>query len=128
MAGRPTKFDQHTADRIVAALKAGNTLRASARYVGVTEDTLLNWRKRYSAFSALIDQSEASAEVMYAAVLAKAAQEGDWRAAMAWLERRRSDDWRERKTQEVTGPGGGAIEFTLKLGDAEPRDLDLPTP
>jgi len=115
---RPTKYSQYTADRILSALKAGNTLRAAARYVGITEDTLGNWRKRYSGFSAQVDQAEAEVEVRCVAQIAKSINEGNTADAWKWLERRRHDDWRERKTQEVTGPGGGAIEFTLKLGDA----------
>jgi hypothetical protein len=32
----------------------------------------------------------------------------------------RPDKYRERKTTEVTGEGGGPIGFTLHLGDADP--------
>jgi len=110
VTGRPTKYSPETAERILSALKAGNTLRASAKYVGISEDTLLAWRHRFSAFSAQIDRAEGEAEVLYVAVIAEAARDGDWRAAITWLERRRHDDWRERKTQELTGPGGGPIQ------------------
>jgi transposase-like protein len=128
MAGRPTKYSTETADKILQALRAGNTLRASARYVGVTEDTLINWRKRYSDFSAQVDQAEAEVEVRCVAQIAKSINEGNTADAWKWLERRRHDDWRERKTVDaaVTGPGGGPIVFSLSLGDAEPRDLDIP--
>jgi hypothetical protein len=114
---RPSKFNSQTAERIIAALKAGNTLRASALYAGVTEDTLGNWRKRYSDFSAQIDQAEAQAEVGHVATLAAAARAGEWRASLAWLERRRHDDWRERKTTELTG--SVEINSPSKLSDAE---------
>ena len=102
---RPSKYSQQTADRILQALKAGNTLRASAAYVGVTEDTLINWRKRYSDFSEQVDIAEAGAEVMYAAVLAKAAQAGDWR---------------ERK--EVQQSGEVKINVVYADADADPAE------
>ncbi len=55
---------------------------------------------------------------MYAATLAKAAREGEWRAALAWLERRRHDDWRERKELQHTGKDGE------RLGALSDDDID----
>lgn len=106
---RPSKFSQDTADRILSALRAGNTRTASALYVGVDYSTLKRWSDRNAEFRAALDRAEAEAEVRYVAVLAKAANEGDTGAAKWWLERRRSEDWRERKELQHTGKDGESL-------------------
>ena len=113
---RPSKYTPETAEKIVAALRAGNTLKDSALYVGIDEKTLANWRRRYSDFSDRLARAEAEATVKHVAAIARAAQDGDWRAAAWWLERRHSAEWRERKEQQITGKDGESLSG---LTDAE---------
>ncbi len=45
----------------------------------------------------------------HALTIKRASDQGDWRAALAWLERRRSADWSPKQLHEVGGAGGGPI-------------------
>ena len=44
--GRPTKFSDEVADRIVEAVAGGASLTAAARAVGIAPRTLIYWRAR----------------------------------------------------------------------------------
>src|SRR5262249_28285562 len=59
--GRPTKFSDDRVQRLLAAIRAGNTLRAAAMSAGITEDTVANWRRSSSAFSDAVTRAEAEA-------------------------------------------------------------------
>ena len=48
---------------MLAAIRAGNTLRAAAMYAGISEDTVANWRRSSSAFSDSVTRAEAESEV-----------------------------------------------------------------
>jgi len=93
MAGRISKYTPERVERIINALRAGNTRGAACHYGGIDHDTLLNWTKRYSEFSEAVSRAEGDAEVAHVANIAKASREGDWRASAWWLERRRHEDW-----------------------------------
>ena len=114
---RPTKFSKERAQRIVDALKTGNTRRASAAYGGISEDTLARWIESNAGFAEQVELAEAECEVAMAAIIRKAALgqtvkktkttktaeatitvveevfEYDWRAAETWLKRRKRADW-----------------------------------
>ena len=86
-------YTPETVKRIVDALGAGNTRRASAAYGGISEDTLARWIKRYADFADAVKSAEASAEVSHVARIAQASQAGAWQASAWWLERRRHAEW-----------------------------------
>jgi transposase-like protein len=90
---RPTKYSEEKAEKIAARLLHGCTRKAAARSVGIDYDTFLNWRRRYSSFSVLVDTAEAKCAMAMSAIVTKAAQEGDWRASESWLKRRRPEEW-----------------------------------
>lgn len=98
---RPSKFTPDRVERILTALRAGNTRMAAAAYAGVHRDTLADWMARHSAFSADVQKAEADAEVRHVANIAKAAQDGNWTASAWWLERRRHQDWGKVDRVEV---------------------------
>jgi hypothetical protein len=95
---RPTKFTEAVAKRILKAIRDGCTYRDASVANRISEDTLLNWRKRNSVFSAQMDEAEAGAITDALATIRLAAKgtakrPSDWRAA-AWLvERRRSKEY-----------------------------------
>jgi transposase len=93
MAGRPTKRTPETEKRLLDALRAGNTRRASCAYAGISDETFANWCKRFLEFLEAVEKAEADAEVRHVANIAKAAGEGVWTASAWWLERRRPKDW-----------------------------------
>ena len=90
---RPSKYTAERVKRITDALTAGNTRKASAQYAGIGENTLGDWLRRYRDFRDAVLRAEAAAEVAHVACIAQAGRKGDWRASLAWLERRRAAEW-----------------------------------
>jgi len=83
-------------ERVLTALRAGNTRTASAAYAGIHKDTFYAWMQADSVFSDAVSKAEADAEVRHVANIAKAAGEGSWQASAWWLERRRYEEWKRR--------------------------------
>jgi hypothetical protein len=89
---RPTKRTPQLEAAILAALRAGATRTAAAESNGVPRETLSRWMARFVTFRHAVLQAEAQAEIR-ATITLRQAGETDWKAALAWLERRRHDDW-----------------------------------
>lgn len=98
---RPSKYTPDRVARIVEALEGGNTRRAAATAAGIDQGTLENWMTRFSGFSSAVRVAEAEAELAHVATIKRAADDGDWRAALAWLERRRHEDWGRQDRLEI---------------------------
>lgn len=133
--GRRVKRTVEIDKKIETALATGNTRRAACAFAGISEDTFGRWIEKYADFADLVARSEARCEVQMTAIIYKASQERevtvtktvrrgndvitetvvkkefDWKAALAWLERRKSEDWAARSKHEHTGPDGGAIQL-----------------
>jgi hypothetical protein len=58
-------------------------------------------------------RARAQARVAYAAVIRRAVNEGDWKAAAWFLERSEPEEWTKRQRLEHSGPGGAAIRETV---------------
>lgn len=143
---RPSKIDQITADDrklFFAALQVGTPMRHACRMIGITDDTLLSWRKlaaendeRYIDFIAEVERHEGRyvyetmriidvdgkglppGSVTIAGGEKVTRERGDWKA-LAWkLEKLHPKDFAQVTKQEVTGKDGGAI---VVQGDPTPE-------
>ncbi len=92
MAARGTKYTPDRIERILTALRAGNTRKVACSYASIDQDTLTNWMHRYSDFSERVKKAEDEAEMTSVTIIRQAARE-NWTAAAWWLERRKSQDW-----------------------------------
>ncbi len=112
---RSTKYTDKTADEIVRGVAVGMTDKDAAHAAGISEDTLANWRKRYSDFSdRLMRARKQRSRLLLGRILT--ASERDWKAAAELLDR---TDREYRKTPlEITGKDGGPIQH-------EHRDLSI---
>lgn len=109
--GRPTKFDDLRAKRIVDAIAEGNSRRCAAGKGGVHLDTLMTWLARgrtgdpeFVEFAERVQRADADAEAKMVAVVRKAAESGTWQAGAWWLERSRQQDYalrREARSEEI---------------------------
>jgi hypothetical protein len=100
-------------DRILQALRAGNTRGASCAYAGMSADTFARAMQRSADFAEAVKEAEASAEVRHVANIAKAAGDGIWTASAWWLERRRHEEWRKREEVQHTGKDGAALPIVV---------------
>lgn len=100
--GRPTKRTPEREQRLLSALRDGNTRQASCAYAGISEHTLARWLERYGDFAEAVKKGEAAAEMRHVATIALAAHDGVWTASAWWLERRRNQQWGKIDRVEVT--------------------------
>jgi hypothetical protein len=114
---RPTKYTPETVKKILDALAAGNTRKASALYAGIGENTLGDWLNRYRDFRDAVENAEARAEVGHVLNIRQAAQSGTWTASAWWLERRRHQEWGRKDRIEI-------INSVRELARAAGQDED----
>jgi hypothetical protein len=107
---RPTKFDAEAEQRILMALRAGNTRKAASGYGRVDQDTLERWMKRYADFADRVKLAEAEAYVTVFTRLIAAVQAGEIAAMKFWLERRHPEEW---------GPPRADSRVDLSVTEAE---------
>jgi hypothetical protein len=120
---RPTKLTPDTQAQIVKAIRAGATYKDAAESAGVAYITFNGWMQRgdrghkndqlYVEFANAVTKAQADVKIGFTAVLTKAAQDGDWRAALEYLRRRDPDNWSDRRQIEHSGTDGGVIRITV---------------
>jgi hypothetical protein len=132
---RPTKLTPTRHERIVQILRVGNHRDAACHAAGIAPSTFYAWLKRgehdddgiYRQFLEAVTRAEAEAEV-YAVAVIRRAMPDDWRAAIAFLERRYPSRWHRQTTTELTGKDGGPIrtkveQLPLDLSDLSDEEL-----
>jgi transposase len=90
--GRPSKFTDERIQRLLAAIRAGNTRQAACRYAGISDESLARWQRSSVEFVEALTRAEAESEVALVAFVRQAAQT-DWRAGMELLSRRWPETW-----------------------------------
>lgn len=115
--GRQTKLTPAVQDRICAAIKAGNYLKAAAGAGGITERSLYLWLSRGSEeragkYRALYDQvQEAEAEAERLLVEHwQAHTPEDWRASAEFLSRRFPERWGNKAKLDVSADVNAKVE------------------
>jgi len=107
---RPDKLTPERHERIVEAIRLGNTREAAAAYARVGERTLYRWlakgqqARNGSKCRQLwqdVKEAENEAELTSVAII-RAAAEKQWTAAAWWLERRRPDQWGRKENLDIT--------------------------
>ncbi len=110
--GRPTKLTQDLAEKIVEAIRGGNYAQVAAATAGISEETFYTWLKRgkdeaegiYREFSdaVLAASGEAEQEKLDRLRREVLAEDGDWKAAAWWLERRFPKRWGKQQRLEIS--------------------------
>jgi transposase len=131
---RPTKLTAQLEEKVVQAIRAGNYAEIACRAAGIAPSTFYRWLERgeretdgiHNHFTQAVRLAEAEAEV-HAVALVRRAMSDDWRAALAYLERRHPARWRRHSSTELTGPNGGPIrsEQRLDLSGLSDEELTL---
>ena len=114
---RPTKLTDELTDRMEETIGGGSYAEVACQAVGISSSTYYRWMARgaqepgsiYAAFRERVLRAEAEAEVHAVSVLRNAMMD-DWRAALAYLERRHPLRWRTRNQTELVGRDGGPIQ------------------
>jgi hypothetical protein len=98
---RPTKLTAAVEKVILDALRIGATRTAAFEAAGVARSKISVWLARYGTFRDAVMQAEAQAELRATVTIRQAYDAGDWKASLAWLERRRAEDWSRRDRLEI---------------------------
>lgn len=132
--GRPCKLTPDVQARICAVLAVGGTYKLAAIAGGVSQSGLRQWLERGRRVAEWAEQRDAAGEpadiaeddrpyvelvqatdaaMLKPALVAlqaiqAAAKEGDWRAGLAWLERRYPKDYGAQLTQKLDALGEGS--------------------
>lgn len=147
--GRPSKFSDKLAAKILAMAAAGDSDGKIAAKLGIARSTLSLWKSKHGEFSeALGEAKDIADELVEAALFQRAVgyrhpavkffcHEGfvtsqkyieiyppDANAAQFWLKNRQPDRWRELKALEHSGPGGKPIQV-VTAKDIEAATLSL---
>lgn len=118
--GRPTKLTPDRHEAIVKSLLIGATRKDAAEAAGVDYTTFLKWMQRgekaksgaFFKFYNAASEAEAKARINYTTVIARAANGGDWRAALEYLKRRDRPNWGDGVDITTNGESINAIEET----------------
>jgi hypothetical protein len=94
-AGRPTKYEPDTIERLLAGLADGLPIKSACIIAGIGVSTLADWREKYPE---LEERMTSAREVARQKMLQriKRASEDDWRAAAEWLRLTFPADYRRR--------------------------------
>lgn len=107
---RPDKLTPEAHKEIIDALAMGCTRKDAAESAGVEYRTFLNWLQtgeaaksgKFLQFFHAVTKAEAKARKLYTGTIAKAAADGDWRAAETFLKRRDPENWGDRSKLDLT--------------------------
>jgi transposase len=108
--GRPSQFEQ-ARSIILRALRQGAPIRTACHIAGISKSTYYEWcrlgrehpRSAHAAFVLEGSKAISTAELNLIGVIRRAAAKGDWRAALAILERRWPEEY-GRRIQMVENP------------------------
>jgi hypothetical protein len=75
-----------------------------------------NAKKEYREFRESVERAEAEAEVAAIARIRQAADNGDWKAAGWYLERKHGERWgrNDKLRQEITGANGAPVALSIE--------------
>lgn len=102
MARRPITVMEDNRERLLQHLARGLTRRAAAAMVGIDEHTVRRWETSDDQYAQRIHAAEALACAVMEERLHAASQD-DWRAALAYLERRDRAQWGRQVAVENSG-------------------------
>lgn len=114
MAGRKSKLTKDLIREASTLIKAGNYTETVCQYLGIHKSTWYRWMAEgeqskgglKAEFYQEVKGAESFAEISFVNIVRKAAQEGNWQAAMTILERKFPDRWGRQDKQKVEHSGG----------------------
>lgn len=141
--GRRPIISKEVADTIAGYIKIGVFVDEACGAAGISRASYYNWMERgraerermrmlgdvvpreeekdYVDFLDIVEKAYDEATLRNMAVVAKASERGDWRAATWWLEQARPHKYGKRERIEHTGADGGAVKVEVHMGDLEEK-------
>jgi hypothetical protein len=92
-AGRPTKFNEATIDRLCEALSRGCSIKTACCVTGIGVTTLADWRREHPELEEQLTKAKEIAREKALQAIQDAGQK-DWRANAEWLKLAFVNDYR----------------------------------
>lgn len=125
--GRPSTYDPAYCEEATTFLADGYSLAALAGHIGVARSTVYEWVNEHPEFSDAVKIGQAKAVLWWEdrnRALARG-EDGNATAVVFGLKNRASDEWRDVKATEISGPDGGPV--AIQAQKAEWTIIDTPT-
>ena len=106
--GPTSKYNPRNIRSLLKHVSSGMTRRDAALMIGVTDDTVLVWRKLHPELS---DKIELANLKYKQSLIRKVSKAPTWKAAAWILERRYAEDFATISKHELSGPGGEPVAF-----------------
>lgn len=128
--GRPTKWTKETRAKIIATVAECGFKNVAAASAGVGKSLLNEWIAKgrepnlvaeFVDFVAELEAAEAEFKLRHVRRIDAASEDPKlWKASESILERLDAQEFGRKDRVEVTGPGGGPVEYVVKW-DATPE-------
>jgi hypothetical protein len=99
--GRPLAITKEKEDILINLLSDGMSQAKACLYVGVSEDTIIEHKKRFPDFPERIEKAKMETHKL-AHKSIKVGMTKDWKAGAWWLERTEPERFREKKEIEFS--------------------------
>lgn len=116
---RPSKYETHVAPRLSEVadwVRNGASDREVAERLGISADSLVEYKKRFSEFSECLKKTRACVDGQVENALLQKALSGDTTAMIFWLKNRRPEKWRE-KPKDSENAEDDAVHITFEVKD-----------
>lgn len=100
-SGRPFAITKEKEEILVALLSDGMSQTKACKYVGVSEETIIQHKKRFPEFPERIEKAMLETHKL-AHKSIKVGMTKDWKAGAWWLERTEPERFREKKEIEFS--------------------------
>jgi hypothetical protein len=120
--GQATKLSEELIKNICELVERGLPINEASVLCGTHWTSVYNWRAAYPQVDLLLSEAEAKATSRAVNRLMNEIDDpqGDWKAALEYLKRRRKEDWSDR--QELWQQHDGQVEIVVRYDDSKPKD------
>lgn len=117
--GRPSKYSPAYCNEIVQHMAEGASIASFAGEIGVARSSINEWMEVHPEFSEAVKVAKAKCAAWWEKHLRTIAMAGGGpgaaTACIFGLKNMAAEDWREKTSQEISGPEGGAIETVTRI-------------
>jgi DNA-binding XRE family transcriptional regulator len=118
--GRPSKYNKAFCEEIISLMGDGLSLTAAAAELGIHRETAYAWEREIPEFSDAIKLARGKRTLKLERDLLRATDGPTVTSRIFALKNACADEWRDKVTQEHSGPNGAPIIIATGV----PRDND----
>lgn len=110
-AGRPSTYEERFGPEVEEMLARGHSLTACAGHIGVSRQTIYEWKEVHPEFADTVKRGQAKSALAWENKLMSG--EGNATLLIFGLKNRAKDEWSDMTRSEITGKDGEALIPTM---------------